>query len=101
MCSSVGTTCSLVYYCSGTYMCDVTIIGVQGNSPIIINCHEFKGSIYTYMVFSCAHEIIAICGLHTTFEGNISFGTYMTITYFLSHDADGTINDTVTYFMMR
>ena len=53
----------------------------------IVECTEFIWGLYT--------DIVVSCGLHVAFEEYISVSIYMAITCFLSHDADGAINDTI------
>ena len=85
MCSTVGSTCRLHNLCSGTYVCNMAGIFVQGHIWIIQNacipvievkllialslCGVY---IYWHTCLICAHELIGICGFYMAFGGYVS-----------------------------
>ena len=85
-----------------TYMCSVTGIFIQGHMPTNPKC------MYICVPGHIVDCIAFICGIYTDIvvsyvacEKHISFGMYMAISCFLSHDADGTINDTIAFLLLK
>ena len=46
------------------------------------------------------NEQRGMCSFYVAFGIKLIFGTYMAITCFQSHDADGAINDTIVFDQM-
>ena len=58
-------------------------------------------NIYTDTVVPCAHELLAQMAYMWHLGSILVFGTYMTMQFFLSHDADCAINDSIAFLLLR